>query len=100
MAKTRLSDCAQLRRTCVETEGGRRAHRQCPVPGPGRRGRSGTVAQHGVRAPVEANEMKPGTRDEGSQALQELERRHHEMGGHITVRGFELEDNLTGRHAA
>ena len=49
---------------------------------------------------MEANEMEPGTRDEGSQALQEFQRAHHEMGGAIAVRGFELKDDLAGRGAA
>ncbi len=45
---------------------------------------------------MEANEMKPRTRDEGGQALQEFQRGHHEMGGAIAIRGFELEDDLAG----
>ncbi len=49
---------------------------------------------------METNEMKPRTRDEGGQAWQEFQRGHHEMGGPIPVRGFELEDNLAGRGAA
>ena len=40
--------------------------------------------------------MKPRTRDERGQALQEFQRGHHEMGGPIPVRGFELEVNLAG----
>ena len=39
---------------------------------------------------METNEMEPGTRDEGGQALEEFQRAHHEMGGAIAVRGFEL----------
>ena len=46
---------------------------------------------------MEATEMEPGPRDEGGQALQEFQRGHDEMGGAIAVRGFELEDGLTGR---
>jgi len=34
---------------------------------------------------MEANEMEPGTWDECSQALQEFQRAHHEMGGAIVV---------------
>ncbi|GJL63181.1 MAG: hypothetical protein NPIRA04_18350 [Nitrospirales bacterium] len=49
---------------------------------------------------MEANEMEPGTGDEGGQALQEFQRRHHEMGGAIAVWGFELEDDLTDWRAA
>ncbi len=45
---------------------------------------------------MEANEMEPGTRDEGGQALREFQRAHHEMGGPIPVRRFELEDDLAG----
>ena len=45
---------------------------------------------------MEANEMEPGTRDECGQALQEFQRAHHEMGGSIAVRRFELEDDLAG----
>ncbi len=45
----------------------------------------------GCRHAMEANEMKPGTRNE---------RRHHEMGGAIAVRGVELQNHLAGRSAA
>ena len=45
---------------------------------------------------MEANEMELGTWDEGGQALQEFQRGHHEVGGAIAVRGFELEDDLAG----
>ncbi len=45
---------------------------------------------------MEANEMQPRTRNKGREALQEFQRGHHEMGGPIPVRGFELEDNLAG----
>ena len=48
----------------------------------------------------EANEMEPGPWDECGQALQEFQRAHHEMGGALAVRGFELEDNLAGPGAA
>ena len=43
---------------------------------------------------MEANEMEAGTRDQGSQALQEFQRRHHDMRGAIAVRGFELQDDV------
>ena len=49
---------------------------------------------------MEANVMKPGTRDEGGHALQEFQRGHDEMGGAIAVRGFELEHHLAGPGAA
>ncbi len=38
--------------------------------------------------------MEPGTRDEGREALQEFQRGHHEVGGAIAVRGFELQYDL------
>ncbi len=43
---------------------------------------------------MEANEVKPGTGDQGSQALEEFQRRHYDMGGAITIRGFELQDDV------
>jgi len=46
---------------------------------------------------MEANEMQPGTWDERREALQEFQRAHHEMGGAIAVRGFELQHDLAGR---
>jgi len=49
---------------------------------------------------MEANDMEPGTWDESSQALQEFQRGHDEMGCPIPVRGFGLEDDLTGWGAA
>ena len=49
---------------------------------------------------MKANEMEPGTWDERGQALEEFQRAHHEMGGAIVVRGFELEDDLAGRGPA
>ena len=48
---------------------------------------------------MEANEMEPWTRDERSQAWPELERGHHEMGGPVVVRDFELKHDLTSRRA-
>ncbi len=49
---------------------------------------------------MEANEREPGTWDECGQALQEFQRGHHQMGGAIAVRGFELEENPAGWGAA
>ncbi len=46
---------------------------------------------------MEANEMEAGTRDQGGQALQEFQRRHDDMRGAITVRGFELKDDVACR---
>jgi len=49
---------------------------------------------------MEANEMKPGPRNEGGQALEEFQRGHDEMSGAIGIRGFELKDDLAGSGAA
>ena len=49
---------------------------------------------------MEANEMEPGTRNKGGEALEEFQRGHHEMGGAIAIRGFELEDDLASPGAA
>jgi len=49
---------------------------------------------------METNEMEPGTRDEGREALEEFQRGHDEMGGAIAVRGFQLQHDLTGPGAA
>ena len=43
---------------------------------------------------MEANEMEPGTRNQGSQALEEFERCHDDMRGAIAVGGFELQDDV------
>ena len=48
---------------------------------------------------MNAHEMGLGTRDEGRHALQEFQRGHHQMGGSIAVRGFELQHDLAGRAA-
>ena len=48
---------------------------------------------------MKANEMEPGTRDERSQAWSELERGHHDRGGPVMVRGFELQHDLTSTRA-
>ena len=48
---------------------------------------------------MEANEMQPGTGNQGGQALHELERRHHDMGGTVVVRTFELQHDITGTTA-
>ncbi len=45
---------------------------------------------------MEANEMEPRTRDERREALEEFKRGHHQMGGTIAIRGFELEDHRAG----
>ena len=49
---------------------------------------------------MEANEMELGTRDERGQALEEFHRGHHEMGGAIAVRRFELKHDLAVRSPA
>ena len=43
---------------------------------------------------MEANEMEAGSRDQGSQALQELQGRHDDMGSAIAVRGFEFQHDV------
>jgi hypothetical protein len=40
--------------------------------------------------------MEPGPRDKCGQTLQEFQRGHHQMGGAIAIRGFELEHHLAG----
>ncbi len=54
----------------------------------------GTEGSVGGEYAMEANEMEPGTRDQGSQALQEFQRCHDDMRGAITVGGFELQHDL------
>lgn len=49
---------------------------------------------------MKPNEMEPWLWDEGREALQKFQRRHHEMGGSIAVRRFELQDDLAGPGAA
>ena len=56
----------------------------------------GAQGRVGRQYTMEENEMESGTWDEGGQALQEFQRGHHEVGGAIAVRGFELEDDLAG----
>ena len=43
---------------------------------------------------MEANEMEPGTRNQGSQALEEFEGRHDDMGGAVAVGGFEFDHDI------
>jgi len=45
---------------------------------------------------MEANQMQPGTRDQCGQALHELQRRHHDMGGAVAPGALELEHDLAG----
>ncbi len=49
---------------------------------------------------MEANEMESGPGDEGGQALQEFQGRHHDMRGPIAIRRFELQDDLASQCAA
>ncbi len=49
---------------------------------------------------METNEMEPRPRDEGAQALQKFQGRHHDMRGPIAIRRFELQEDLAGRGAA
>lgn len=52
----------------------------------------GASRRVGGQHAMDAKEREPGTWDEGGHALQECQRGHHQMGGAIAVRGFELED--------
>ena len=45
---------------------------------------------------MEANQMQPGTRDQCGQALHELQRRHHDMGGAVALGALELQHDLAG----
>ena len=45
---------------------------------------------------MEANQMQPGTRDQCGQALHELQRGHHDMGGAVAPGALELEHDLAG----
>ena len=45
---------------------------------------------------MEANQMQPGTRDECGEPLQELQRRHDDVGGAVAVGAFELQHDLAG----
>jgi len=45
---------------------------------------------------MEANESQPRARYECGQALHELGRRHHDMGGAVLVRAFELQHDING----
>ena len=49
---------------------------------------------------MKANEMESGSRNKGRQALQEFQGSHHDMGGSIAVRRFQLKHHLPGRCAA
>ncbi len=45
---------------------------------------------------MEANQMQPGARHQCGQALQELQRRHDDVGGAVAVGAFELQHHLAG----
>ena len=101
MAKTRLSNWAQLIRARGEAAGG------LVVPISDVRLRVGLTGhdlspQRGIgrEHAMKANEMEPWSRHKSSQALEEFQRGHDEMGGAIAIRGFELEDDLAGPGAA
>ena len=49
---------------------------------------------------METNEMEPRPRNQGRQPLQEFQGSHHDMGGAIAIRRFQLKNNLTGGRAA
>ena len=96
--------CESLRPTHAGSRGGRGAIAVCidnvqrlvGLTGHDLGPQRGVGRQHAM----EANEMKPGTGDEGHQALEEFQRGHDEMGGAIPVRGFELKHDRAGRGAA
>ncbi len=60
----------------------------------------GAQGRVGCQHAMEANEMESRTWDERGQALQEFQWGHHEMGGAISIGGFELQHDLAGRGAA
>ena len=43
---------------------------------------------------MEANQMQPRARHQCGQALHELQRRHHDMGGAVVPRALELQHDL------
>jgi len=45
---------------------------------------------------MEANQMQPGARDQCGQALQQLQGRHHDMGGAVAPGALELEHDWAG----
>ena len=55
-----------------------------------RRAQLGVGREHAM----EANQMQPRRRDECGQALHELQRRHHDMGGPVAVGTLELQHDL------
>ena len=86
MAKTRVSNWAQLLRARVEAagDGAVLIGRGCgPV---GLTGHDlGAQGRIGGEHAMEAKEMESGTRDECGQALEEFQRAHDEMGGAIAI---------------
>ncbi len=45
---------------------------------------------------METNEIEPGTWHEGGQALHKFQWRHHDVGGAVLVRAFELQYDIAG----
>ncbi len=45
---------------------------------------------------VEADPMQPRTRHQGGEPLQELKRRHHDVGGAVLIRALQLQHHLAG----
>ncbi len=45
---------------------------------------------------METDEIQPRARYECGEALHELERRHHDMGGAVLVRALELQHDIAG----
>ena len=53
----------------------------------------------GCEQAMEANQMQPRARDQCGQALHELQRRHHDMGGAVAPGALELQHDLAGTGA-
>ena len=43
---------------------------------------------------MEANKIESGARDQGGQSLHEFKRRHHHVGGSVSIRALELQDDI------
>jgi len=95
-SKTRLRSCAHLTRVCAERAGSAVGSSEGSAGGVGLfRDDLRAEGRVGGEDAVEADEMKPGRRDQGSQALQEFQGRHEDMRGAIAARGFEFQDDVS-----
>ena len=43
---------------------------------------------------MEANKVESGARDQGGQSLHEFKRRHHNVGGSVSIRALELQYDI------